>query len=193
MGFFIKDGLATMDNGNRDTLLQLSAAAILVLVDGIIAVVAEKNEDNEAYIDADPSVLPHQLDHILPCNFSVYLQRHREHLDYTFSIKEIENIGRQHKDLCDLYRRQPDVKRSIDSFYEGAVYRDAWNGLRNTYLLLERFVGGLATIFTGTSTVESDFSVVKYKKTRKHMCLSDAILESIRQQKIVPEYSQPSV
>ena len=42
LGFFVKYRLAAMDNGNRDTLLQLSAATILGLVDGISAVIAER-------------------------------------------------------------------------------------------------------------------------------------------------------
>ena len=66
LGLFVKYRIAAMDSGNRDTLLQLSAAAILGLVDGISAVVAERNEDNKVYIDADPSVLPHHLARILP-------------------------------------------------------------------------------------------------------------------------------
>ncbi len=117
--------------------------------------------------------LPHQLVRILPRDFCVYLQRHRERLDYTFSNEEIENIGRQHKALCDSYRRQPNVKSSIDNFDDSAAYRDAWIGLHNTYLLLEKFVGGLATIFPDTSTVESDFSVVKYEKNKNRMSLTD--------------------
>ena len=99
LGFFVKDCLAAMDNSNRDTMLQLSAAAILGLVDGISAVISYRNKYNEAYIDATPSVLPHQLVRVLPRNSSVYLQRHWERLDYTFSIEEIDNIGRQHKSL----------------------------------------------------------------------------------------------
>ena len=43
LGFFVKDRISAMDNMNCDTLLQLSAAAILGLADGIIAVVAEQN------------------------------------------------------------------------------------------------------------------------------------------------------
>ena len=82
----------------------------------------------------------------MPRDFSVYLQRHRERLDYNFSIEEIENIGHQQKDLCDLYRRQPDVKRSIESFDKGNAYWDAWNRLHNTYPLLQRLFGGLTTI-----------------------------------------------
>jgi hypothetical protein len=71
------------------------------------------------------------------------------------------------------------VKSSINSFDDNAAYRDAWIGLHNTYLLLEKFVGGLATIFPGTSTVESDFSVVKYEKNKNRMSLTDASLEGI--------------
>ena len=143
-------------------------------ITGISAVVAEQKKDNEAYIDAAPGILPHQIFHILPCNFCVYLRCHQERLDYTFNIEEIENIGRQHKALCNAYQLQPELKSSIDSFGDGAAYRDAWNGLHNTYPLLERFVGGLATIFPGTSTVESEFLVVKYEKNKNRMCLSDA-------------------
>ncbi|CAK9260470.1 unnamed protein product [Sphagnum jensenii] len=179
LGMFVKDRLFAMDNGHRETLFRLSASAILKLVDGITAIVAKRTEDNEAYINAAPDVLPHQLVRILPCDFCVYLQRHRERLDYTFSNEEIENIGHQHKVLCDSYRRQPDVKSSIDSFDDSAAYHDAWIGLHNTYPLLEKFVGGLATIFPGTSTVESDFSVVKYEKNKNRMSLTDASFEGI--------------
>ena len=74
LGLFVKDCLDEMGNGNCDMMLQLSETAIHGLVIGISAVVAERNEDNEAYIEAAPSVLPHQLLRILPPYFSVYLQ-----------------------------------------------------------------------------------------------------------------------
>jgi hypothetical protein len=93
---FVKDRLSAMDSGHREILLRLPASAILELVDGITAVVAERTEDNDAYIDARPVVLPHQLVRILPRDFCVYLQRHRERLDCTFSNEEVETIGRQH-------------------------------------------------------------------------------------------------
>jgi hypothetical protein len=179
LGMFVKDRLSAMDSGHRDTLLRLSASTIIELVDGITAVVAERTEDNEAYIDSATDVLPHQLVRILPRDFCIYLQRHRERLDYTFRNEEIETIGRQHKALYDSYHRQPDVKSSIDSFDDSAAYRDAWIGVRNMYPLLERFVGGLATIFPGTSTVERDFSKVKYEKNKNRMSLTDANLEGI--------------
>jgi hypothetical protein len=66
LGMFVKDRLSAMDSEHRETLLRLSASAILELVDGITAVVAERTEDNDAYIDAATDVLPHQLVRILP-------------------------------------------------------------------------------------------------------------------------------
>jgi hypothetical protein len=82
--------------------------------------------------------------------------------------------------LCTTHTTlQPDVKSSIDSFNDSAAYRDAWIGLQNTYPLLERFVGGLATIFPGTSAVESHFSVMKYEKYKNRMSLTDASLKRI--------------
>jgi energy-converting hydrogenase Eha subunit B len=50
LGMFVKDRLSAMDSGHHGTLLRLSASTILELVDGITAVVAERTEDNEAYI-----------------------------------------------------------------------------------------------------------------------------------------------
>jgi hypothetical protein len=101
LGMLVKDRLSAMDSGHRETLLLLSASVILELVDGITTVGAERTEDNEVYIDAAPDVLPHQLFRILPRDLCVYLQRHREHLDCTFSNEEIETIGSQHKALYD--------------------------------------------------------------------------------------------
>jgi hypothetical protein len=41
LGMFVKDRLSAMDSGHREIFLLLSASAILELVDGITAVVAE--------------------------------------------------------------------------------------------------------------------------------------------------------
>ena len=43
LGLFVKDSLAAMQSGNCGTLLKLSAATIIGLVDDISAVIAEKN------------------------------------------------------------------------------------------------------------------------------------------------------
>ena len=44
---------------------------------------------------------------------------------------------------------------------------------------LKLFCGGLATAFPGTSTVESDFSVVKWEKDDCRIALTDFVLKGI--------------
>ena len=55
-----------MYSGSCDTLLQFSVAIILVLVDGISAIVVERNEDNKAYINSSAGVLPHHISAFYP-------------------------------------------------------------------------------------------------------------------------------
>ena len=76
-----------MDSINCDTLLQLSSSAILGLMDVISTAVALQNKYNESYIEAALGVLTHKFFCILPHEFSIYLQRYQDILDYTFSIK----------------------------------------------------------------------------------------------------------
>ena len=171
--------VATIDSSKCEMLLRSIASAILALVDGINDIVGERTVGKESYLDAAPDVLPHQLVQVLPRNYCSYLQRLRERLEQTFSAEEIEKIKRQYKTLCGSYRQQPNVKSCIDSFNDASSYHDAWIGHHDKYKLLQRFTGGLATIFPGTSTVESDFSVAKFEKTKNRMNLTDVSLEGI--------------
>ena len=100
-------------------MLKMSADTILVVVYGISDVIAEQNKDNKSYIYNAPGVLPHQLVHITPHNFSVHMQHHQESLEYTFSTKKIKNIGLQNKALCNAYYLQYKLRISIYSFDNG--------------------------------------------------------------------------
>ena len=44
---------------------------------------------------------------------------------------------------------------------------------------LKEFCGGLATVFPGTATVESDFSLINYEKNDFRTALTDLSLEGI--------------
>ena len=44
---------------------------------------------------------------------------------------------------------------------------------------MNNFIGGLATMFPGTSSVESDFSILKWSKDEFSMALNDFSLEGV--------------
>lgn len=50
-------------------------------------------------------------------------------------------------------------KAAIDTVRDDVSFSDAWAPLTQRYPGLEDYCGGIATVFPGTSKVESDFSV----------------------------------
>ena len=70
-------------------------------------------------------------------------------------------------------------RAALIALADASSYHDSWIGHHDKYKLLQIFTGGLATIFPGTSTVESDFSVVKHEKTKNRMNLTDVSLKGI--------------
>ena len=51
--------------------------------------------------------------------------------------------------------------------------------MKDSFKHLLRFCGGVASVFPGTSQIESDFSIVKGKKTMFKKALVDLSLEGI--------------
>lgn len=129
LGVFIKHWLAVMKGVNRENLLQLSASALVRLLDNISEVDAEQTEDNQAHLNAAAAVLLYQRVKIFPRDFSNILQCHRQHLEYIYSAVHIEVVEREHEALCDLYHRDLNVKAFIDSLNDDEFFDSAWTGL----------------------------------------------------------------
>lgn len=176
---FVKDRLSAMNGVNRENLLRLLASELVRLVDNISEVVAERTEDNQAYLNAAAAVLPHQLVKILLRDFSNILQCHRHRLKYTHRTVQIEAIECEQMALSDLYHRDLNAEGSIDRLDDGDVFDAAWNRHRSTYPFLESFVGGLESILPGTSTVGSNFLATKYEMNNSPTNSSVVSLEGI--------------
>jgi hypothetical protein len=52
-------------------------------------------------------------------------------------------------------------------------FDDVWCWLGEKVTLLRDFAGGLATVFPSTATVESDFSLMKWEKSKFKFALTD--------------------
>ena len=60
-------------------------------------------------------------------------------------------------------------------------FEDAWSLIRERYPLLCMLFGGLASVFPGTSSVESDFSIIGFEKNDYRAALTNFSLEGILQ------------
>jgi hypothetical protein len=59
------------------------------------------------------------------------------------------------------------------------AFRESWKLLEGRFEELVDFAGGLATIFPGTATVESDFSVIGWEKDICRNALTAFSLEGL--------------
>jgi hypothetical protein len=88
-------------------------------------------------------------------------------------------MEREFRALKAAYANVPALKEAINDVDEDkADFDAAWKGLSGTYAHLYKFFGGLATVFPGTSSVESDFSLLKMISDKHSTNLTDFSLES---------------
>lgn len=89
-------------------------------------------------------------------------------MENNYSAVQIGANKRGYKALYDLHCRDFNVKGSIDSFGDDDAFDADWIGRRSTYPFIESLIGDVKTIFTVSSTFESEFLVIKYDKSKRH-------------------------
>ena len=75
------------------------------------------------------------------------------------------------------------MKEGIDSLSSQSIFQDSWSLLGARLHNLMEYCGVVATLFPSTSTVKSDFSVLRWEKDRFRNDLLDFGLEGVLQAK----------
>jgi hypothetical protein len=75
------------------------------------------------------------------------------------------------------------LKDGIDSLSSSSSFKDGWSLLGARFLNLMEYCGVVATFFSGTSTVEFDFSIMRWEKDLFRKRLSNFGLEGVMQAK----------
>ncbi len=130
-----------------------------------------------------PPVLPHDLIKLFAAKFIRRARRHTYRLQHHYSVDHIDVIADEHKLLLHAYRSEPVLKQAIDGLDGQSSFRDGWSLIGSIFPNLMEYCGVLATIFPGTSTVESDFLVLRWEKDNFRKSLSDFGLEGVMQSK----------
>jgi hypothetical protein len=144
-----------------------------------------RDHNNNACADPSslPPVLPHELVKLSAANFIRKIRQHAFRLEHRFKAGQIEAIADEHKTLLHAYRSEPTLKEGIDSLSGRSSFQDGWSLLSSRLPNLMGYCGVVATLFPGTSTVESDFSILRWEKDCFRKGLSDFGLEGVLQAK----------
>jgi hypothetical protein len=97
---------------------------------------------------------------------------------------QINAIKNNHRELLTAYRRENSISSIVDQHDHMTSFNEAWNSLDGAWFdQLRRFCAGLATVFPNSTSVESNFSILKWELDEFHKSLLDLSLEGIFQAK----------
>ena len=94
-----------------------------------------------------------------------------------FNEQELDGLQDEFRELVCMYQRNGTIKASLDACTSKTSFEGGWGNLGTQFQKLKRLCGGFASVFPGTSTVESDFSVIGWEKNEYQAALTDFSLE----------------
>lgn len=177
-GSFVQEKIGALLQTEMDALAKDVLRFFLNAAAGISTIVAERDSLNESGNEA-PAVMPHELVRLEHSDFCSIVVNHRERLLARWTTNEIDLIEQEHQDLVLAYCSEPQLQSALNACDGSSSFNDAWSIVEGRFSTLLRFCGGLASVFPGTSQVESDFSVVKNEKDIFRMALTDLSLEGV--------------
>ena len=127
-------------------------------------------------------VLPLDLCSAHSWAFTFCLQQQMIWLKQKFSDAEVEKIDDQFRNLRLAFKEQSVFSQMLQTAQACSTvqsFEQCWSPLGSEFEDLQRFCGAIASIMPGTSSVESDFSLINCSKDSSSQSLTDFSLESI--------------
>ena len=178
LGNYVINAMDEVGGDAMAPIVKNIAACSVELIARIASIVCERDSRNDA-ADFMPPVLPHQLVKLRGREFADVVRLQFDRLSARWSPQHIDIIELEFQDLCSAYEREPALKQVLNQCDEKTTFEQGWGYVQERFEHLKTFCGGLATAFPGTSTVESDFSIVKWEKDDCRIGLTDFSLEGI--------------
>ncbi|KAH8955409.1 hypothetical protein BDL97_08G136500 [Sphagnum fallax] len=167
----------------EDVVRQI-AEYMMGVVAGLSGVKAQRDGRNGPSNLEVPPVLPHQLAKLRHGFFVRYVfEPYRSHLSLHWPVEKINLVEAEHRDLIKLCKDDPVLRATIDKHDHKTMFDDVWDVLPSRFDHLRQLCGGLATVFPNMTSVESDFSILKWEMDANRNGLTHLSLEGIFQAK----------
>lgn len=179
-GSFPRQCYERLSTIEREDVLRQIAKYAMGVVAGLSEVKAQRDGRNGPSDLEVPPVLPHQLAK-LRHGFFVrdVLEPYRSHMSLHWSVEKIDLVEAEHHDLIKFCKDDSVLRSTINKHDHKTMFDDVWDVLPSQFDHLRSFCGGLATVFPNTTSVESDFSILKWEMDANRTSLMHLSLEGI--------------
>ena len=127
------------------------------LIEGIDAMTAERDLINEATEDNLPLALPHELFKLHHAKSVAIIRKQQVQLQEWVPAVGADKIEQDFQDLKFAYQTEESLKIFLDPCDHKTTFCKGWDIVHVHFKQLDNFCSGLATIFPGTTNVESNF------------------------------------
>jgi hypothetical protein len=158
-------------------VIKSSASLALEIVDGVSKITSASTSDGTKDL---PAVLPAELAKVQTHAFISYdIQLQTERLLATKSRQFINDIETEHREFLPTVSSEKPLREALENQPKSVGFSEAWAVCQGRLFKLRKFCGVFATVFPGTATVKSDFSIVSWEKSDYRSALTDLSLEGI--------------
>ncbi len=183
-GSFVLQCFGRLSDDEKTGVVEQIVSYAIELVKGINAVKAERDGSNLPRLSNAPPVLPGQVVKLRSGIFiRDVLEPYRAHISKHWTDEMVEEIEDDHRALLKAYQEDAFIRDVIDKQDVHTLFNEAWDFSPNGFVALRSFCGGLASAFANTTSVESDFSILKWEANPNRTCLMHLSLEGIFQSK----------
>jgi hypothetical protein len=95
----------------------------------------------------------------------------------------VEQVEAEHRELLQLYNSDTILCDIINKHDHTTTFNDTWDCAPGRFERLRSFCSGLVTVLTNTTSIESDFSILKWELDENRTALMHLSLEGIFQAK----------
>jgi hypothetical protein len=103
-------------------------------------------------------------------------------IEAEFTDDQIEKTDHQFQDLRIVFREQHGLKESLEeakSQTTASSFQNCWRPLGSKFTELRQYVAGIITVMPGTSSVETEFSLINWTHDPNSRSLTDCSQEAI--------------
>ncbi len=111
------------------------------------------------------------------------MEAYRKHISTFWSLEDVDQTEADHRNFLNLYALDQILRIAFDRHTIEMSFDDAWDSAPGRFDHLRSFCGGLAIVFTNTTSIESDFFILKWEMDETHTCLMHLSLEGVFQAK----------